>query len=509
MAVQWVNLSRLRDEYDGEKLPGWLSSIDGLAVTSHDRLGPQVRVRLRFQRPGRESFVVRLKPGCRRQTKVAHHGYQPSPSKADLQTPDWAPAYSQTEVAHHGYQLSPSKADLQTPDWTTRGLTDEDGTKIVEGIRLTAAGGEVWSVEARDTHGTQKESAGCLETRRGVFVLPMIMEKVTAPDITSAAAAFRPASFHIKVLPAIRTPYARFLPRTDSMNAVIEKYKASARDVVRKAKFESKEPASEAEPYLVCCGFYDMSPARASVDFTMRFRPGPVLQMPLVRNEAKWLLWINVDETKDWLEQAQIEVVDANGRSVWQGQVPPAAITPMGSDDAGYTGITIEARKIVMPQMTGCTLHVKVRAKVIKGGINGFSSGAQGNGSLIAVCTRHAYKARQPGELAQTLVHELGHKINLVPPGDRTMADPKGFTWGGRASGRYLDAVPAQYFGRGHQGSHCHTGYTPTNETEPMTGKSGTCVMFGENGISRTGRFCGDCTTRLRKIDVSEGWAAF
>jgi type VI secretion system secreted protein VgrG len=81
----------------------------------------------------------------------------------------------------------------------------------------------------------------------------------------------------------------------------------------------------------------------------------------------------------------------------------------------------------------------------------------------------------------------MGHKVGMVPDGTT------------------LDATPNQYTGKGHVGSHCHTGLAVLATYSGVDGS--TCVMFGAtNGLSA---FCADCARAAKKVDLSAGWSGF
>jgi hypothetical protein len=97
--------------------------------------------------------------------------------------------------------------------------------------------------------------------------------------------------------------------------------------------------------------------------------------------------------------------------------------------------------------------------------------------------------------LAYTLVHEVGHKVGMVPDGQHLL--PKAPTT------LYGDTPHNQ---QGHQGPHCSLG---ANYVGGYWSGAPACVMFGANGAF-TGNvlnhapptFCGECEQALRKMDL-------
>ena len=120
--------------------------------------------------------------------------------------------------------------------------------------------------------------------------------------------------------------------------------------------------------------------------------------------------------------------------------------------------------------------HVKITYRHLKGSTNGVS---WYNAIWIANESMHL-GARPVAAKQQTMIHEVGHFIGLVPAGQST-----------------------HYTGKGHQGGHCTTGI-PAGQLGDASyrGKSGSCIMFGESGTSRLPRFCATCDPSVRTATI-------
>lgn len=120
--------------------------------------------------------------------------------------------------------------------------------------------------------------------------------------------------------------------------------------------------------------------------------------------------------------------------------------------------------------------RVKVTYRHLKGSTNGVS---WYNAIWLAHENMHSGLRGDPAK-QQTMIHEVGHFVGLVPAAQST-----------------------QYTGKDHQGGHCSTGI-PGGELGDASyrGKSGTCVMFGENGAQRQGTFCATCDPSVRTAKV-------
>ena len=187
----------------------------------------------------------------------------------------------------------------------------------------------------------------------------------------------------------------------------------------------------------------------------------------------------------------------------------------VGTPDTGYEALTFTPPASYAAELQ---ISIKVKTRIINGGINGFSSGSQGNGNYVAICRRQSDKQRETGEMNQTVGHELGHKVNFTtgpePAGSPERETPNG------AEFRWLDTSSTHYRARGHVGGHCYNGavLNPTStskggsvakELKPDFGHyDGRCVMFGSGGegSKRPISFCGNCAPKLIRLDLETGW---
>jgi len=115
----------------------------------------------------------------------------------------------------------------------------------------------------------------------------------------------------------------------------------------------------------------------------------------------------------------------------------------------------------------------------------GFSSVSD---NFTAVASEHALTgaAIPSATIMATLVHEIGHKIGMVPGPRGTHA---------------LDKQSSYYDGRGHRGGHCHHGAPLLPTYRKVKGIKPDCTMFGDTR-SKTASFCEECRKSLRKLDL-------
>ena len=151
-------------------------------------------------------------------------------------------------------------------------------------------------------------------------------------------------------------------------------------------------------------------------------------------------------------------------------------------DDIGKLECTLPGDAITAQQANEA-VYINFLVQLAVGPYNGSSTK---NLLLIA-----AYNpaARPEDKMNQTMVHEIGHALGMCAdeitiPG---IADVK--VEHGRS-----------YKGRGHSGGHCAKGVADADYDDPtvsLSGKPGTCVMFGEGGDDRLRSYCDLCQKLL------------
>ncbi len=156
---------------------------------------------------------------------------------------------------------------------------------------------------------------------------------------------------------------------------------------------------------------------------------------------------------------------DAAKRNRLYLKMPPAAKAIVDGNPGG------------VPPVAGKSVAVDLDVKYGDGPYNGWSTGKH---VVIALSTGDG--ARPAAGMNQTVVHEIGHMVNQA--GESKIEGLSVSKDHGRT-----------YTGRGHSGGHCSTGVSAVHHAlgGSMSGKSGTCVMFGESADGRKGEFCDRC----------------
>lgn len=487
-ATQWVNLAEYRTRFERKALPAWLTpGFGGKAVDNFDRLSRSIRIRLTFANPGAERFEVLL---------VCTGGDA---------------GYTATEAAaHSAYRVNPSDSTTYAPIWAY-GTTDDDGKAVVT-LSLRAAGGETWKVKGRDDYGTVITAAGSLKTRRGLFVTTMTMNTVTPVALADAKAEFVKQEIYLETDEltygtAGKLPFSKFMfADSGRINTQIQNLKDAARPVFDDSTFRGEAVATLA-PYLILSVFYNKSPSYATTPSSKTGAPTAKMTLPL-----SYYLWTKDDPDNSWLVSARVQTKSATGEVKSDWPAPTAADFETGVEPTSTVRFKPNTEMLKAAELT-----IEVEVLTYAGGINGFSSGNQGQGALVAIARSHFHMIRDAAEMNQTIVHELGHKTNYTTgPEPPDTPPPTGTAAPANLSKYlYLDASPFHYVARGHQGGHCYYDATPNAGGVAATALvasfslySGKCVMFGAGNSRRAIAFCATCAERVKKGDLETGWTS-
>ncbi len=486
-ATQWVNLAEYRTRFDRKALPAWLTpGFGGNAVDNFDRLSRNIRIRLTFANPGAERFEVLLVCGG-----------------GDA-------GYTATEAAAHGaYRVNPSDTTTYAPIWAY-GTTDADGKAVIT-LSLRAAGGETWKVKGRDDYGTVITAAGSLKTRRGLFVSTMTMDTVAAIAVANAKAEFVNQEIYLETDEltygtAGKLPFNKFLFADATRKAAQKQILInSARTVFNDSTYRGESTATLA-PYLVLSVFYNKSPSYDTTTISKTGAPAAKMILPL-----SYYLWTKDDPDNAWLKSARVQTKNAKGEVKSDWPAPTAADFETGAEPTSTVAFKPTAEMLKEAELT-----IEAEVLTYAGGINGFSSGNQGQGALVAIARSHFHQLRDAAEMNQTIVHELGHKINFTtgPEPPSAPLAPGATAPANLSKFLYLDASPFHYVARGHNGGHCFYDAVPDagGPAAPALVPSfsqygGKCVMFGAGHTRRSIAFCPDCAKRIKKADLETGWS--
>jgi hypothetical protein len=167
----------------------------------------------------------------------------------------------------------------------------------------------------------------------------------------------------------------------------------------------------------------------------------------------------------DWLVRLEWKWNDAGD---WTA-LPPRWVARTGAKKAE---VDLAGAALGGPDDAGRTVDVRVTYRYLSGSTNG-----RRNRNVFWLASSYMDEGpRDADDLSQTTLHELGHTLGMVPVTQST-----------------------HYAVHGHQGPHCSTGLSSSDRAKSTYGgMSGTCIMFGENAVSRLGKFCAQCTKSVR-----------
>lgn len=427
-SFQYVNLPR-EDRW-----------VDG-PVGNIDRLGARLRVRIRFDAPGGHRFWARLH---------ADGGNA---------------VYSPTELAQPGFGC-----DLGEHEYQTAG----DGTLLIEqDFVLPAAGGNTFWISARDEADTQLFSYR-LATRRLLYCQELVMEQApAAPNLNNAVATFAAQHMILVPLPRVALPHRA---NVDVEDGDQHAWLLAAMD----AAFLASEGAAKA-PFVFVVAYVINLALKGRIQLrkdNVSVGPAqPDVTLPVLRGGQARYLWKAIDGM-DWPGPVRFAPAGGDARGVTE--LAPVTAVP---NDHHYPdqcrNIRVKVSGIAKEQEVGrLTLGVSIVERLL-GGVS------FGNASpRICLATRAGWTGVTAPKQEAIVLHEIGHKIGMVPDGLGN-----------------LDRLALQYDGNGHVGSHCHAGVPADFGLFHI----GTCVMFGE-AVGPNQAFCDACANAVRKADLSTGW---
>jgi type VI secretion system secreted protein VgrG len=417
---------------------------DGIANV--DRLTEKLRVRVRFQRAGTERFRLRFLPGS---SNIV---------------------YSAAEKGRNAkYDYSPQDEQSYT--------TDADGTKILNDVHSVAvAGGNTYNFEARDDHGTVQRS-GDVRVRRRVFVQEIKMQgSPCAASLGTFIGEYNNHHLQIIQLPSVQ------MARIENVGTDSTPFQDAARTAYTGSQGPNKER------YCVALAYTDheaVKDANVSLEYANQSvgpGQGPLTLSVVNAAGSQGYLWNNIVTGEGWFVSASFlknGAAEAARVNILQGKCTAVQATGRPADMCDRVSVVVNDLTTTVQQGT-----VRLVLNVVNRMRGGLSFGG---GNLICICTRAWWSTTSEADQNQTMIHEMGHKLGMVPNNDD------------------LDRPTNQYDGSGHVGSHCHAGVAAMANYGSASGS--TCVIFGSTN-GRTA-FCAGCAPCIKKRAEDTGWSAF
>lgn len=359
-------------------------------------------------------------------------------------------------------------------------------TTVQQSCSLPAIGGNTYRVEAsyRDKSGeTIKKSKNAVAARRRVHFVALETEK---HDSVSA-----------KLEEAIDGLPARFWDR-DKLYVELRRAQPSATDVIPRGNVAYEEKA-HAETFTALLKKH-VAPLRTCVpgfalvlvdQIASKVPHSEWEEMDLNEHRPRGFhgydprsrtlhvtllhpVWAGFseleDEEKHWLEEISLVLPGVQGAPPAPTAVPRDAVTLVGpKEDEGFVRLEIDLEK--MPGIEEAILlgggKFTLRHTLRYAADDGWLWGASFNDvNVVAIATRSRWKPLELEDIKATVIHEVAHRLGLVPDGDHPL---------------HMVSTDSSD-GKGH----C---------VDPA------CVMVAKGRSPDT--FCAECVKALRKCDLS------
>lgn len=373
-------------------------------------------------------------------------------------------------------------------------MTDPDGTKVVDDITLPAAGLNTYLFEVVNDKN-QIISTELVETARRIYIQEIMLP---GPESLARPHGFQPTA----------TEYARHgvdvvqLPpvsgRGDANSDVFtDDGDPRLRQLARAVYPRSQGPSHE--PYTIVVCHVDRLASMLPVQpIYVQAVTGPSAADKLIQFVSAdgnvSFLWHHIEPNTDWLVEALFEYTDP-AAGVRQIPIPRDRLTPVPYDAAApkeCSAVNIRMAGLLPTPTNG---KVILRVRLMESAAAGV---AFYNSNLLCVAAMSPWEPVTMDYQQQTLVHEIGHLIGMVPSGPEwVQAHPDEADM----DASKLDKGPYFY---SQFGNHCHFGLPASQATPAYTGS---CVMFGGDCLSI--RYCVNCAKAVRKVDMSRGWPSF
>lgn len=441
-ADQYINLpTHKKWEYGGAKI-------------KKDRISGSLRFKVVFNQAGSHKFSVQLIAGAK-----------------NIQ-------YTATEKSDN------SKFDIKVGvDSQKFFQTDADGTKIIEGeFKASPAGNDEFSLQAEDDDCNVAKSSAVV-CKRLIYLVSIKMKTLSsvATSTSILESEFKKHGILFENLESVEMDHMPNISRPDKDPTALEtnsSFQAKAVAEYNSSKGPAHSPACVAVAYTDHLGVMRADDVFTKAAVKVGAGESNVIIPTVTASGDKRFIWQNLD-SRDWFVSATF---------LKDGGDPSTDTVDIDK---------VDCETIDLSRRPGASQKVKIDVGCLPAGegtitlkintLNYFRGGMSFGGNLICVCTRSYWKNISTSKQNQIIVHEMGHKIGMVPTG----------------SDKSLPEKPIkQYTGKGHSGSHCHEGVGVLASYSGVSGS--TCVMFGAtNGISA---FCGNCEEIVKKIDLSKGW---
>lgn len=428
--------------------------VEGKVVPNSDRLGNKPRLKVSFSKPGAHQFTVKCRPHAENSR------------------------YTDGELARNSRCTYQKEQKAYT--------TENDGSLVlpIDDFFVSPAGRDKFVFEATDSGG-QTVSTGNLEVMRLIYYIELKMRSLTSCANNLSIVEQEYAKHNIKLvkLPAVEMEYIPNIGRGEGAKLLQKAEKAYA-----------SSKAIEKQPYVIAIAYTSHLAVKKQnhriIEPSIKVGPGcaPVV-IDIVGEAASsdspvdFYLWQGLNDD-NWFVSARY--LKEGGTRADLIQISQDKCTPVLEKASHIKAArTVSIDVSTLPPSTGTIELIVDTVEYMRAGV------AFEGMNMVCVCTEVWWKPVDERDQNKTIIHELGHKIGMVPDGRRTNLD-KPSTW-------YDDA-------KGHFGNHCFNGLSPNlpRYDGDVDDSKVKCVMFG--AMTDKSAFCANCAPIVCKADLSDGW---
>lgn len=436
---------------------------DGQALNSLDRQTNKPKIHVKFNKAGQHRFTVKVSP---------------RPGNA---------VYSAREQSRQPLYREPTQR-------TYSYVTDADGTKTVDDIALPAAGLNTYLFEVINDKN-QIISTEVVETVRRLYLQEIMLP---GPEALPRPHGFQPTATEyarhgvdVLQLPPVSTP------GDANSDVFTEDGEARLRQLAGSVYPRSQGPSHAPYTIVVCHvdRLASMLPVQPIYVQASAGPGAPDKEVQFVSADGNVsFLWHNIEPNVDWFLECLFEYTDP-AAGVRRVPVARDRLTPLPYDPAepkACHAVNIRLAGLLPIPATG---RLILRVRLMESAAAG---AAFYDTNLLCVAALSPFEPVTMNYQQETLVHEIGHLIGMVPSGPEwAQAHPDEADM----DSSRLDKGPFFY---SQFGNHCHFGL-PASQADPS--HTGACVMFG--GDCQSIRYCVHCAKAVRKVDMSNGWPSF
>lgn len=413
------------------------------------------------------------------------------------------------------------------------GLGSEKEVLLEDSVKLPAAGGNKYKLEAKDANGTTVESVE-VEAKRKLYYQVLTMDDANVPAYSLAFLEEHAKKHFIKLQKSGEEgsiPYFKTITEENQLLFAKKVFEAYSID----------EPLKKVGVVAVFSD-YIADPGVAEINQSYVVGASPlsgqcvpedqtavrlIIEPSALIVDCERYLWYGLDDTDDaakkWMIRVEVTFTDAATDLSETHSIPSDNVSVRedikGFSHGGHRVIKIardDNINTLLAKVKG-TFTLSLELQVEGSWTNGFSWQPWRDERRLITCARRVrWEDMEDHTNKYTWVHEVGHRFGMVAYGDREEI-PHFEKLPDASPDFYSDATGVNY--AGHRGPHCGKGAVYDSDDDSWSGKP-ECVMFGADGVGNyvvgpdgveeyeeshaPDYYCEDCEPIVRKLDLSK-----